>query len=277
MIKINQQLVDAKQIQLGFSSGRAAEILLFMGRYRNVYEFDSIEELEFEVETRLRIMEAAFKLHKSGAQFTTFDYSKCNPQFWRLTSEGAFILQPFALPHTAIEDIYINGKLYAFECATAMVIIFYKAVLDLIGAKQFDRLFRGIYLFDWEYHQNLALRFHQGTDYLPGDCLYFKNPDHHPKTPQWQGENAIMLGENLFYGHGIGITTKEGIIQVLNTKRKPNPVQSAYLTRHIIGLESSYFRQFTLAATRENSMPGEQHALQSNLIVAEIGTATYLL
>ncbi|RFU65270.1 protein-glutamine gamma-glutamyltransferase [Peribacillus glennii] len=277
MIKINQQWVDASQIQFGFSSGRASEILRFMSKYSNVYEFKNMEQLEFEVAIRLQVIEAALVLHKSGIQFSTIADTKCNPAFWRLTAEGACILQPFALPHAAIEDVFLNGRLYAFECATAIVIIFYKAVLKLIGREQFDELFRGLYLFDWEYHQNLALRFHQGTDYLPGDCLYFKNPEHHPKTPEWQGENAIMLQENLFYGHGIGITTKEGIITVLNTKRRPNPTQSAYLTRHIINLDSSYFSKYTMVMPRKNSIPSEEILRQSNMIVSKIGSATYLL
>ncbi len=80
--------------------------------------------------------------------------------------------------------------------------------------------FRPYFLYDFRPPQNMALIIHQGRDYLPGDCVYLKNPDHDLATPEWQGENAILLGNNLFYGHGIGITTAQGIIDELNSNRK---------------------------------------------------------
>ena len=33
------------------------------------------------------------------------------------------------------------------------------------------------------------------SDFMPGDCIYFKNPDVNPKTTEWQGENTIDLGD----------------------------------------------------------------------------------
>ncbi|MDD4495708.1 MAG: hypothetical protein PHV32_15450 [Eubacteriales bacterium] len=38
-------------------------------------------------------------------------------------------------------------------------------------------------------------------------------------TPGWQGENAIYLGENRFYGHGAGIAKSDKIIRALNRHR----------------------------------------------------------
>ena len=67
------------------------------------------------------------------------------------------------------------------------------------------------------------------TDYLPGDCRYFKNPDVDPLTPEWQGENTIDLGNETYYGHGIGIRTSDKIIDVLNRFRKDDADTSAYL------------------------------------------------
>jgi protein-glutamine gamma-glutamyltransferase len=64
---------------------------------------------------------------------------------------------------------------------------------------------------------------------LPGDCIYFKNPEVNPLTPQWQGENTIYHGGDKYYGHGIGLTTAQGIIDALNRHRKSGATQSAYL------------------------------------------------
>ncbi|MFC3886015.1 protein-glutamine gamma-glutamyltransferase [Bacillus songklensis] len=277
MIKINQKLIEVSQIGYGISSSEKSKILELMGKYSKVYEYETMEQLEFELEIRLQIIRAAVLLYKSGVKFATFSRSKCNEKYWRLTEKGAFVLKPNVLPQTAIEDIFLNGSKYAFECATAIVIIFYKAVLESIDKEQFNRLFSGLYLYDWQYDQDLDLRTHEGTDFLPGDCVYFKNPEYDPKTPQWQGENAIILDENLYYGHGIGITTRQVIINFLNTKRKKNSNKSAYLTHRITRLNVNYLSQFRLKTFRENSLICQHVCHFSNLIISEIGSNTYLL
>ena len=124
MIKINQKWLDVSQVQLGIPSERASKILQLMGKYQNVYEYETMEQLHFEIEMRLQVINTAHLLHKSSAHFTIITLSKANEQFWRVTDEGAFELQPFVLPHAAIEDIFVNGRKYAFECATAMLIVF---------------------------------------------------------------------------------------------------------------------------------------------------------
>ena len=57
-------------------------------------------------------------------------------------------------------------------------------------------------------------------DMLIGDRAYFKNPDVHPETMWLQGENVIVLAEDLYYGHGIGIANAETFIEILNRNRK---------------------------------------------------------
>ncbi|RRN74399.1 protein-glutamine gamma-glutamyltransferase [Peribacillus simplex] len=213
-------------------------------------------------------------LDKSDAEFSTLEESECNEQYWRLSKDGTFTLQPGIPPHVALVDIFINGRFYAFECGTAIVVTFLKAILDLIGPRNFDYLFSSLFLYDWRPPKNMALNVHQGTDYLPGDCLYFKNPDHDEETPEWQGENAILLGEDLLYGHGIGITNSQGIIDELNSNRKPNAAISAFLTKHIISLDSSYYRQFQPNIPRAKPVHGLVSL--SDLIVSEIGPKIYL-
>ena len=67
------------------------------------------------------------------------------------------------------------------------------------------------------------------TDILPGDRAYIKNPDVDPKTPELQGGNVIVLSDNLYYGHGVGITTSERIIRFLNQNRFRGATRSAYM------------------------------------------------
>jgi protein-glutamine gamma-glutamyltransferase len=65
--------------------------------------------------------------------------------------------------------------------------------------------------------------------YLPGDRLYFANPDVDPLTPEWQGENVIDLNGKLYYGHGVGIHDADFIIRSLNENRIESADESAYL------------------------------------------------
>lgn len=48
-----------------------------------------------------------------------------------------------------------------------------------------------------------------GGDLVPGDLVYFKNPQVNPATIEWQGENTIYLGNFFFYGHGVGVKQKK--------------------------------------------------------------------
>ncbi|WP_285765681.1 protein-glutamine gamma-glutamyltransferase [Peribacillus sp. SI8-4] len=274
MIKINHKWLDVSQIQPGIPS-KALELLQLLAGYATVFEYQSLEELNFEIQLRLRVMDAAISLDKSGAEFATLDESETNHRYWRLAKDGTFTLQPGIPPHLAIADIFQNGRLYAFECGTAIVVTFLRAIMDIIGPRNFDYLFSDLFLYDWHPPTNMALRVHRGTDYIPGDCVYFKNPEHNEKTPEWQGENAILLGKDLFFGHGIGITNSKGIIDELNDNRKLNASISAYLSNHIVSLDSSYYYDTV------QPFPGrkeESYRLSSlpESIVAEIGSKLHV-
>ncbi|UYY97654.1 protein-glutamine gamma-glutamyltransferase [Peribacillus frigoritolerans] len=274
MIKINHKWLDVSQIQPGPASAKSLETLQCLAEDSNVFEYRNFGDFNFEIQLRNRVIEAAIALDKSGPDFSTLEESQSNQRYWHLSKDGTFTLQPGILPHAALVDIFMNGGLYAFECGTAMVITFLKAILDLIGPRNFDYLFSDLFLYDFRPPRNMALIVHQGRDYSPGDCVYFKNPDHDLATPEWQGENAILLGRNLFYGHGIGITTAQGIIDELNSNRKPFATISAFLTTHIIFLDSSFYRQFQLNNPR--AKPDNSPASLSNCIVSEIGSKIYL-
>jgi len=186
----------------------------------------------FEQNLRREIVNAAYALHKSGMSFAVFTKSKCNPDYWTRTSNGGWSLKPGANPADAIRDIFDNGWAYATECATAMVIVYYKAVLEVYGDDLFNKTIKSIYLMDWDVRDPLFAAvgsMNKVPELIPGDRGYFANPDHSPDLPQWQGENVIVLGDGRYYGHGIGINTADHIMNALNSKRGGGNPRPAYL------------------------------------------------
>jgi protein-glutamine gamma-glutamyltransferase len=168
---------------------------------------------------------------------------------WERTYNGGFQLRPEVSPSYAITDIFRNGRAYAFECATAMVLILYKAVLETIGRDKFDMYFKNLYVRDWHYDSDLNLvTVFDSDEATLGDIVYFNNPDHHPETPEWQGENAIKVAYDYYFGHGIGIRTARGIIEALNRRRFPGSHRSAYLTEQVNHPDFEHLRNI---ATRE--------------------------
>ncbi|MCL1866144.1 MAG: protein-glutamine gamma-glutamyltransferase [Oscillospiraceae bacterium] len=190
---------------------------------------------DFEENLRREIVNAAESLHESGMSFAVFDKAKCNPDYWNLTSNGGWTLKQGVKPSSAIADIYENGYKYATECATALEIVYYKAILEVYGTDLFDKTFKQIYLMDWDVRDPLLSKIGTLSDLVPpdelqvGDRAYFANPDHSADLPQWQGENVIVLDKDRFYGHGLGISDGEDIISALNGRRKSGSSQSAYL------------------------------------------------
>lgn len=274
MIKINGKPIDFSKLQANISSSNVLTILQLMEKYPTVIEFETMKDFQFELVVRLNVIQAAVLLDQSGAEFTILEESVCNPYIWRLASDGAFQLQPMVPPHVALNDIFTNGSLYAFECGTAILVVFYKAILDAIGPTNFDRIFSNLFLYNWHYHQNLSILIHEDVDYLPGDCVYFINPDFAPNTPEWQGENAIMLREDLYFAHGVGISNQQDIIQELNSNRIMGSMISAYLTTHIINIDSSQYRPFKVKNLRDDDLQDMRHL--AHLIVCNIGSKTYL-
>lgn len=233
MIKISGSTVKTDDIYSQWTPGTPGStekmIIEKMAASPSVYAYDSFHQLKFEIELRRKIVSSAKALNRSKATFATFDKAKCNPEYWELTEIGGFKLKPGVQPSAAINDIFINGDKYAFECAAAMTIVYYKAVLEMLGEPTFNKLFAGLYIFSWNYDTDLGLYTVEAADYFPGDVRYFKNPDVDPKHLEWQGENVVVMEDGRYYGHGIGITSAERIISALNKLRKPGATRSAYL------------------------------------------------
>jgi protein-glutamine gamma-glutamyltransferase len=222
----SEELEDLAQNSLKHS------ILIQLASANVKIDYDSKDELMFELNLRDQTVNAAEELNRSGMNFAIFRKSRCNPAFWNRTAEGGFRLKSGVSPSKAIRDIFENGHRYGTECATAMVIVYYGALLAVLGHEKFDRMFPKIELMNW-HHLDRRLReiglIRKYPFYLPGDRRYFANPDVDPLTPEWQGENVIDLNGKLYYGHGIGIQDAETIIRALNENRIEDADDSAYL------------------------------------------------
>lgn len=207
---------------------------------KDVYRYDSLNQLNFAIKLRANIVGAARELDGNDMSFTTFRESKCNTDYWQRTDEGGFLLKEGIKPSDAIKDIFINSSEYGTECATAIVIIYYRALVNILPEELFNEMFPSIYLLDWQYiNENLYIeQYDNVTEFFPGDCQYFKNPDVNPATPEWQGENVINLGNGTYFGHGIGIKSANGIIRALNENRKRGATESAFLTDSATRLNS---------------------------------------
>ena len=96
------------------------------------YYYPSAERLKFELKLRTEIIHSAREQSRSGLEFAIFRKSKCNRQFWERTRDGGFRMKPGVRASDAIRDIFQNGNKYATECATALLIIYYKRILLFI-------------------------------------------------------------------------------------------------------------------------------------------------
>lgn len=212
--------------------GVEREIINILVSSQKQYFYDSLDQFEIELRLRKEIILASYELYNSGLGFAVFRKTKCNPAYWNRTGDGGFVLKANVKPSDAILDIFKNGSKYSTECATAMMIVYYRALLNVYAENLFNKTFPKIELMNWHRIDSLLREvgvMKQREDYLPGDRRYFKNPDVNPLTPQWQGENVIDLGNGLYYGHGIGINNANIIIQELNKNRDENADESARL------------------------------------------------
>ncbi|QHZ58278.1 protein-glutamine gamma-glutamyltransferase [Brevibacillus sp. NSP2.1] len=260
---------DALAMEWGLNEVQR-EVVERMAESREEFSYPQPELLQFELKMRDHLVRSARALYASGIAFSTYERSRANPAYWDRTELGGFRLRQGILPSQGIINIFQEGRKYATECATAMVIILYHAVLQSIRREDFERLFADILLYDWRYDQDLDLRTIPTTTFLPGDILYFANPDHNPDKPQWQGENAVDLGRGLYYGHGAGIRDAESMIEFLNEQRRVGATRSAYLVPQATRPGFAYLFPYD---TRRPQVRFEQRAADmGSRITAQIGS-----
>jgi protein-glutamine gamma-glutamyltransferase len=233
MILIDNKPLDTGALESGYPpesiERKALEELSTGG---GEYRYESVGELKFELDLRRETVGAAKDLHRSGMNFKVFRDSKCNTDYWTRRPDGGFDLKPGVKASDAIRDIYRKGSEYGTECATAMQIVYYKALLEIFSENAYNRMFPKIRLMNWhdmDRELRKAGQMQKTEDFIPGDRLYFANPDVDPKVPEWQGENVIDLGNGTYYGHGVGIHKGDVIIRALNENRREGAQRMAYL------------------------------------------------
>lgn len=103
----------------------------------------------------------------------------CNTDYWERTKNGGFLLKENVKSSEAINDIFKNGSKYGTECSTALVIVYYKAILDVYPEELFNKTFESLFLMSWYYIDSDLdiLHYKSKADHLPGDYRYFSNPD----------------------------------------------------------------------------------------------------
>ncbi|MEM1485917.1 protein-glutamine gamma-glutamyltransferase [Oscillospiraceae bacterium PP1C4] len=233
MILIGNVPAQADTLSNEYPAGSVErDIIGILSASTEKYQYNSLDQLKFELTLRREIINAANELYMSRLSFKIFRDSMCNPAYWDRMGDGGFSLKNGVKPSDAIRDIYTHSELYGTECATAMMIVYYRALLNTFPEDRFNELFPQIYLMNWHRIDRLLKDvglMKKAKDYLPGDRRYFANPDVNPLYPEWQGENAIDLGHDLYYGHGVGRLDAETIISALNANRTEGADQSAYL------------------------------------------------
>ena len=236
MLKVYESEVNIKNIADEYpKDSMEVKIIDKMASSKDTYRYSSLNQLKFELNMRKNIISSSIELNKSGVKFKVFKKSFCNTDFWERTEEGGFKQKNVVTSSQAINDIFKNGTKYGTECSTAIVILYYKAILNIYSEELFNTMFENLMLLNWHnFDDDLRVYSYEiQGDHLPGDCLYFDNPDHNPEKQEWQGENVIDLGNNMYYGHGIGISDAEHIIKVLNKHRKSDAEKSTYLTKYV--------------------------------------------
>ena len=230
------------------------QLLNKMSASTEKYQYDNLNQIKFELNLRREIINTAVLLNNSDFSFADFRESRCNPRYWVRTDNGGFLLRNNVTSGEAINDMFTNGSKYATECATAIVIIYYKALLNIFGEESFNKVFTNIYLMSWDVQEPLlkdVSNIKVVQDILLGDRGYFNNPDFDPATPEWRGENVIVLPNSFYFGHGIGITSADEILRDLNSRRRENATRSAYLLK-LVGRPNFRKLSDTYDNTRHN-------------------------
>jgi protein-glutamine gamma-glutamyltransferase len=193
-----------------------------------------------EVRVGAAMVAACEAMGRARHDFELINDHRANPDFFT-TSAGTFTLKPAKSAAAAVDDIFKSPSKYGFECATALVIVYYKAMLELLGPKDFDRICSDLRIGPWDQEDHLArslVRDGSSTSEATaarratlrvGEYGYFRNWDVSPKGREegWQGENVIYLGGDRFYGHPFGVSTEKHIVDELGTFRNPGSTRAA--------------------------------------------------
>lgn len=142
-----------------------------------------------------------------------------------------YVLKSGVKPSAALDDMVKNPNNYKFECATAIVIVHYRAMQKLLGNEKFDSVFQNMIIGPWESDEKFnAIFTSQEMDHTiqeTGIYGYYQNHDVSQEGLKagWQGENVIFINYDeykkdwLCYGHPFGIEYASKIKEKLDSHR----------------------------------------------------------
>lgn len=194
------------------------------------------------------VVSACLEMHQAHHEFAIAPLQRFSGAYWRrdgrLQHHATFHLRPGVKASAALNDVFRNPDGYRFECATALVLVYYRAIQKLIGERDFDRIMGDLKVGPWEYEPDLA-RFllSSGKGDRPatperarqlkyGEYTYTKN-----WAVSWwgwakgcQGQNQIRLDDDLYYAHSYALVGQGDIVARENGARVIGAKTSASMT-----------------------------------------------
>jgi hypothetical protein len=166
--------------------------------------------------------------------------------YWEGTLQpGFYQVRQYVRGSDAVNDIFENPKQYRFGDSYATTIVYLKAMLDLLGPTDFDRVVPSLTIGPFSLTpfvtqmaevtgntgQNADAQLR--SELRAGDESYFLNPSasDDAKKARSDEQYAIYLGDGKWYAHPFGITTEEAILEYLNRSSDSEADQLARMTR----------------------------------------------
>lgn len=242
---LGTHLKGAKLIDANFDGKIDASDKIWVKGADGKVDVKNIESALFD---RVRIggamIGAAEAMQGAKHEFALIKDHTFNSKYWQAEGNGTFRLKPGVKPSEAFDDIFKDPSKYKFECATGLVVLQHKAMRDLLGKQDFDRVFSDLRLGPWEAgasydtHVKFNGTSQEATperrgEVRAGDYGYFKNWDvsDDARARGWQGENVVFLGEvngeRMFFGHPFGVASEKTIVDYLNSERKAGATRGA--------------------------------------------------
>ena len=204
------------------------------------------------------VVHACSLMARAGHEYAVTSQIKVSPTYWVCTlQKGFFRVAEGVRPSAAVNDIFENPKRYRFPSNVATTIVYLKAMLDLLGPNDFDRVAPGLMMGPWSptdfvlemakisgssrYAADEKFR----ADIRAGDEAYFLNPSASPEAKRTRGaaQNAIYLGDGKWYAHPFGITTEKAIRDYLNSTSVPGVGDKAHLTQMQTRMQTELLRE----------------------------------
>lgn len=243
-------LKDAQLLDANFNGRFDSDDLIFSADAQGQVNVKRIgAALRDRVAIGAAVVDAAYAMDSANHRFG--GQPQANETYWRVPTNpvsGAsrMLVRDGVRPSAALQDMFENPGDYRFECASAIVIIRYKAIMDLIGKADFDRIMTDMIVGAWKQEADSEALWKISRtgptktppvdpsaipEVPPGEYTYFRNWDVSKEgfDAGWQGENVIALGDGLYYGHPFGVVSDDEIIKHLNQNRKAGSTQSATL------------------------------------------------